>query len=152
MYGDIRCGVVMQGNEKELEDRVNKAISFFKEGYNCAESILKAMDYAPNIATAFGAGISRKGSVCGAIAGGILVINLKYGRNSAKEDKEKVYNAALEYIDEFEEEFGNIMCYDLIECDLRTPECQKKYKDQNLSDEECKKFIGKTIEILMRHK
>lgn len=134
----------------ETEDRVNSAINYFKEGYNCAESILEAMDYEPNIATAFGAGISRKGSICGAVTGGILVINLKYGRNSAKEDKEKAYKVALEYIDEFEKEFGGILCHDLIECDLRTSEGQKKYKDLNLSDERCKKFIGKAIETLQK--
>lgn len=132
----------------KIEDRTNRAIYHFKEGYNCAESILKAMDHESDIATAFGAGISRKGSVCGAVTGGILVINLKYGRKSAKEDKEKAYKVALEYINEFEKEFGNITCYDLIECDLRTSEGQKKFKDLNLSDEKCKKFIGKAIEIL----
>lgn len=132
----------------EIENRVNKAIYHFKEGYNCAECILKAMDHESNMATAFGAGISRKGSICGAITGGILVINLKYGRKSAKEDKEKAYRVALEYINEFEKEFGNIMCYDLIGCDLRTSEGQKRYKDLNLSDEKCKKFIRKAIEIL----
>jgi C_GCAxxG_C_C family probable redox protein len=132
----------------EIEDRVNNTINHFKEGYNCAESILKGMDYEPNIATAFGAGLSRKGSVCGAITGGILVINLKYGRKSAKEDKEKAYKVALEYINEFEKEFGNIMCYDLIGCDLKTSDGQKRYKDLNLFDEKCKKFVGRAIEML----
>ena len=132
----------------EIEDRTNRAISYFKEGYNCAECILKAMDQESNIATAFGAGISRKGSICGAITGGILVINLKYGRKSAKEDKEIAYKVALDYINEFEKEFDNITCYDLIECDLRTSEGQKKYKQLDISDNKCKKFIIKAIGIL----
>lgn len=138
----------IQVNNMETEDRVDNSIKYFKEGYNCAESILKAMGHEPNIATAFGAGISRKGSVCGAITGGILVINLKYGRNSAKEDKEKVYKVALEYIDEFEKEFGCIICYDLIGCDLKTSDGQKRYKDLNLFDEKCQKFVRRTIEML----
>lgn len=132
----------------ETENRVDKAICHFKEGYNCAESILKAMDYECDIATAFGAGISRKGYICGAVTGGILVINLRYGRKSAKEDKEKAYNMALEYVNKFEKEFRNTMCYELIGCNLRTPEGQKRYKDLNLSDEKCKKYIRKAIEIL----
>ncbi len=48
----------------------------------------------------------------------------------------------------FEKEFGNIMCYDLIECDLKTSDGQKRYKDLNLFDEKCKKFVGRTIEML----
>ena len=63
-----------------------KAVSLFNEGFNCAESVLMSMqeflglEMNPTVATGFGADIGRKGSVCGAVTGVILAINLKYGR------------------------------------------------------------------------
>jgi len=41
------------------------------------------------IATPFGGGIGRRGSVCGAVSGTIMAIGLKYGRMESDEDKEK---------------------------------------------------------------
>ncbi len=43
------------------------------------------MERRSDIATAFGAGIGRQGSVCGAVTGGIIAINLKYGRTKAED-------------------------------------------------------------------
>lgn len=140
--------MMLTGDNMETEDRKISATEYFSKGYNCAESILKGMGYESNIATAFGAGISRKGYTCGVVTGGILVINLRHGRKSEKEDREKAYKVGLEYINRFEKEFGSVMCYDLIGCDFRTAEGQKRYKDLNLANERCKKYVEKAIEIL----
>ena len=66
------------------EEEASKiAASHFRDGYICAESVLMAMqeiwhmEKRADIATAFGAGIGRQGSVCGAVTGGIIAINLK---------------------------------------------------------------------------
>ena len=143
-------------SEKNLEDLSKNAASHFSGGYNCAESVLMAMQEmwgmeqtTPNIATAFGAGIGRKGSVCGAVTGGVLAINLKYGRMNADEDREKSYAPALEFYKKFEKEFGSAICYDLIECDLTTHEGQKKFKETNLSEKKCVKFVEGAIKILI---
>jgi C_GCAxxG_C_C family probable redox protein len=55
------------------------AVSWSRIGV-CAEGI-------PKIATGFASGIGRKGSICGALAGAIMAIGLRYGRN-AVEDRE----------------------------------------------------------------
>jgi hypothetical protein len=44
------------------------------------------MEKKPDIATGFEAGIGRRGSVGDAVTGGIIAINLKYGRMKAEED------------------------------------------------------------------
>jgi C_GCAxxG_C_C family probable redox protein len=134
-----------------------KAVSFFREGFICAESVLMAMqDYLgieknPAIATGFGAGIARRGSVCGAVTGGILAINLKYGRQTA-EDKESIkqaYIRALEFYKKFEEKIGSAVCYDIIKCDLTTEEGQKKFKENNLLEEKCFKCVEASVDILL---
>ena len=59
------------------------AVECFQEGYNCAQSVLLTMfqhwnsggsDLIPKIATGFGGGIGRCGSVCGALAGGVMAL------------------------------------------------------------------------------
>ncbi len=161
--------------EKDI-DFSQKAVDFFKEGFICAESVLMAMqeflglEKNPALATGFGAGIARRGSVCGAVTGGILAINLKYGRQKA-EDKESIkqaYLRALEFYNRFEEEMGSAICYDIIKCDLRfeeemgsaicydiikcdlkTEEGQKVFKDNNLLEEKCFKCVEASVDILL---
>jgi len=142
------------GKQKDFSE---KAVFFFNEGFNCAESVLMAMqeylglEKNPAFATSFGAGIGRKGSVCGAVPGGVLAINLKYGRQKA-EDKESIgqaYSKALEFYNKFEEKMGSAICYDIIKCDLKTEEGQKIFKDENLLKEKCFKCVETSINILL---
>lgn len=134
-----------------------KAVSFFNEGFNCAESVLMSMqeflglEMNPTMATGFGAGIGRKGSVCGAVTGGILAINLKYGRQKAedKESIEKAYSKAREFYNKFEEKMGSAICYDIIKCDLKTEEGQKIFEENNLLEEKCFKCVETSVNILL---
>jgi C_GCAxxG_C_C family probable redox protein len=134
-----------------------KAVSFFNEGFNCAESVLMAMqdffdfEMNPKIATGFGAGIGRKGSVCGAVSGAILAVNLKYGRREAEENniKEEAYSRALEFYNKFEEKMGSAICYDIIKCDLTTEGGQKIFMENNLHEERCIKCVETSIDILL---
>jgi C_GCAxxG_C_C family probable redox protein len=142
---------------KNKEQLSEKAVSFFKEGFNCAESVLMTiqdflgLEMNSTMATGFGAGIGRKGSVCGAVTGGILAINLKYGRQKT-EDKESIkqtYIRASEFYKRFEEKMGSAICYDIIKCDLTIEEGQKKFKENNLLEEKCFKCVEVSIDILL---
>ena len=72
----------MTNNKREI------AATKLLEGYNCAQSIFYSFcddlgfekNTALKIACGFGGGMGCKGEVCGAVAGGIIVIGLKYGR------------------------------------------------------------------------
>lgn len=142
-----------------LKQRISKkASSYFRRGYNCAEGVLMAMQEVwqmnkktPNIATGFGAGIGRQGSVCGSVTGGVIAINLKYGRLKAEqeEEKEKTYDLARNFYRRFEGEFGSALCCDLIECDPATPEGQEKYRELDLKEKKCVGFIEGAVRILM---
>ena len=142
---------------KEKEKLAEKAVSFFRSGFVCSESVLMAMqDYLglernPSIATGFGGGIGRKGSVCGAVSGAILAINLKYGRRKLEEDniKEKSFSKALEFYKKFEEKMGSAICYDIIQCDLKTEEGQKFFEENSLLEEKCFKCVEASIDILL---
>ena len=69
------------------------AMEKFVAGYNCAQSVLYAFgpelgldgEISLKLATGLGAGMGRRGEVCGAVTGGILALGLKYGRGSRQE-------------------------------------------------------------------
>jgi C_GCAxxG_C_C family probable redox protein len=129
------------------------------EGYNCAQAIFYAhcedfqfdKDLALKIASGFGAGMGRKGEVCGAVSGGIMVLGFKHG--SAEKDnhsaKETTYAKTRELIDLFQKRHGTIICLDLLKgCDLMTEQGQKQFKENDLLDRTCKPCVESVVQIL----
>ena len=126
-----------------------RAADYFEAGFNCAESVLMSLaesigarsDLVPKIATPFGGGIGRRGSVCGALTGGVMAIGLKLGRSEAKDTKrrDESYEKASKLYKRFEKEFGSALCYDLIKLDLTTPEGRERLKAIRL--EKCMNFV-----------
>ncbi len=64
------------------------AAARFKEGFSCSQAVVSSFagdlglgnDTAYKIPCGFGAGIARTGNTCGAVAGAVMVIGLKYGK------------------------------------------------------------------------
>lgn len=120
----------------------------FLAGYNCAQAVLYA--YAPDlgldgetalkVATGLGAGMARRGEVCGALTGGILALGLKYGRGASQDRSatEQTYQKTLALMTRFESQHGSCLCRVLLQgCDLRTPEGQRQFKEQDLLHKTC---------------
>lgn len=137
---------------------VDKASSYFKSGYNCAESTLLAIakdalkidsDLIPKIATGFGGGISRQEYVCGAASGAIMGLSLKHGRNSPEELRAHTYNPVVEFLKQFQKKFGSILCKELSGCDLSTIEGIRKFREKNMHKQVCSHFVNGAIEIFM---
>jgi len=136
-------------SEAKLKAISERAAKYFESDFNCAESVLMSLaesigvrsELIPKIATAFGGGIGRRGSVCGALTGGVIAIGLKFGRSKAKDTKrrEESYEKALELFKRFEKEFGSALCHDLITLDLTTPEGRERIKAVRL--EKCISFV-----------
>jgi C_GCAxxG_C_C family probable redox protein len=137
---------------------IDGAFSYFRIGYNCAESVLLAMakdalkinsDLIPRIATGFGGGISRRGYVCGAVSGVVMGFGLKYGRNSPEELQAKTCNRVVESYKQFQEKFGSIVCKELCGCDLSTIEGIRKFRKGNVHEQRCRYFVSGAIGIFM---
>ena len=141
------------------EEVVKKAVSRFREGYLCSESILLTFAEAcgirceqiPKIATGFGGGIGRAGSVCGALTGAVMALGLKYGRKTLNETEacEICLKKSLEFYKKFEEEFGSVFCRDLTQCDLTTTEGRRKFKEQQIKETKCTKYVETSIKTLL---
>jgi C_GCAxxG_C_C family probable redox protein len=156
-----------QRNTKEEKSTMTQASQlsekaanhFNKQGYNCAQSVLLAMqeyygipksNLIPKIATAFGGGIGRRGSLCGALTGAIIAIGLKHGTNTTTlQEKEKAYNLALKFHDRFAETFGSPFCRELIGYDLTNPQDLRKLRKSNVREQKCSNFVKKAVEILI---
>ncbi len=137
---------------------VRKAVNYFRSGYICAQAVLMTMQefwqvhepVQPKIASAFGAGIGRRGSLCGALTGGILAISWAYGTNNpSSEERQPAYALAFEFYNRFQDICGTVLCRELIGYDLTVPEQQEAARQANVYMDQCVLFIEHAITILM---
>jgi len=120
----------------------------FQQGYCCAESVLQALaesqgihsEWIPRIATGLCGGIGRTGSVCGAVSGGVLGINLAAGRTQSAQSSETNHRLVRAFLGQFEAQFGTTICERLIGCRLDTPEGQHFFHKNNLREQKCQVF------------
>ena len=104
-------------------------------------------DQAAKMATPFGGGVARFGTICGALVGGAMALGFCYGRTRAeeKEEREKTYGKVQEMLKEFQKDFGTIQCQGLIQLNLLDPADRQKFQDQKLI-QRCSQFVAKTAE------
>jgi C_GCAxxG_C_C family probable redox protein len=134
-----------------------KAVERFLDGYNCAQSVLLTMfehwngknALIPKIATGFGAGIGRCGSVCGALTGGVMAIGTRYGTNKPSANKKlQCYKLSQMLYREFELRHGSVYCKELTQYDLSNPKEHEKARGAKVFEEKCPIFVRTVIEIL----
>ena len=91
-------------SDKATEAR-NAAGQYFKDGYNCAEAVLRATadtagikldEQAMRMTTGFGGGLGHAG--------------LMEGRTAADQSREAAYALANEFHDRFQDKFGATCC------------------------------------------
>lgn len=93
-----------------------RAIDYYKSGYSCSESIIKAAieeGLADKgllaIASAFSGGMSS-GCLCGAVAGSQMVLGHNYGKENSKGNQEIARKLAKDFIDEFKKNHKATCC------------------------------------------
>jgi C_GCAxxG_C_C family probable redox protein len=103
------------------------------------------------MATPFGGGVARWGTVCGAVVGGAMALGYCFGRTKSeeKEKREKAYAKVQEMIREFERNFSSIQCRDIIHLNLLDPADQKKFEELNLR-KKCSQIVAKNVENIRR--
>lgn len=101
-----------------------KAEAFFKQGYNCSQSVLAAFcdecgmdfDTAVKLSSSFGGGMGRLREVCGAVSALFMIAGLKRGYSDPEdaEQKQEHYQLIQELAAKFREENGAILCRELL--------------------------------------
>lgn len=142
--------------------RAEMAMDNFKEGYNCAQSVILAFSDLINIerndllrlASPFGGGIGRMREVCGAVSGMIMVegILLGYSSPDATDEKKVVYSRTRSLAEEYIQQNGSIICRELLQgvphSDGSIPE---QRNDEYYKKRPCAELVYCAAEILARH-
>lgn len=134
-----------------------RAVQYFTEHLHCSQSILAAFseecgiteEQAFRLGSCFGSGM-RKGDVCGACTGALMVLGLMYGETHAgdQEGRQRTNELNDLMMERFSEVNGSYLCNDLLGCDIRTPEGVQYARDNHLFTEFCPKMVASAVEIL----
>lgn len=113
------------------EERIQKAVALFKEGYNCTQSVVGAFadmygftpEQAFKMSAGFGGGIGRMRETCGAACGMFLLAGLEKGAvvGSDRESKGATYALVQDLAKKFKHETGALRCADLLGLSKKTP-------------------------------
>lgn len=141
-------------------NRVDRAVSIFKEGFLCSQAILSVYgdglgldrETALKLAAGFGGGMGRTGQTCGAVTGALMVIGLAVGHVTPedKDGKARTYRAVEDFMRAFEARHDSVNCTELLGCDLGDPEGYRKAKKSGLFFTVCPKFVESAARILER--
>ena len=103
----------------------------------------------PSLASGFGGGVGRKGSLCGAFTGSVMAIGMKMGRTDPKdrETLSKIYGKCQQLWEEFEKEFGSTQCYTITGYHLDNEAERKQWLDAG-GMEKCTAIVEKTARML----
>lgn len=111
--------------EQEIQERVDKAIALFKQGFNCSQSVFAAcadlygisdQSLALRLSASFGGGIGRMRQTCGAACGMFLLAGLQNGSAAVgdAEGKKKNYALVQDLAAQFQAENGSMICAELL--------------------------------------
>ena len=127
-----------------------KALDYFDRHFHCSQAILAAYadrcglteEQALKLGGCFGSGM-RKGEVCGACTGALMVLGLKYGQSEVgdSESKLKSDDVCVKFLEEFAAKNGSYICNELLNCDIRTKEGVEYAVENNLFTEFCPKMV-----------
>ena len=134
-----------------------KAVQYYEGGYLCSQAVLAAYaeeyglteEQALKLGTCLGAGM-RKGEVCGACTGALMVLGLLYGQYEKGDtaSKQHAYAVAEQFLDRFAERNGSYRCNDLLGVDIRTGEGVARARSLNLFTEFCPRMVADAVDIL----
>lgn len=138
-------------------NQVEKAVDYYMHNFNCSQGVFTAYakelgideKLALKIATNFGGG-ARKGELCGAVAGALMVLGLKYGHcdSDDMESKASAYAIADAYMNRFRDRNGSFVCRELLALDLTDPEEYKIIQEKNVFRTRCPELVRSAAEIL----
>lgn len=114
-----------------MEERIERAVSLFKNGYNCAQAVVAAYadlyeftpEQAYRMASSFGGGIGRMRETCGAACGLFMLAGLQTGAVDGGDREGKAANYALvqQLAKEFRKRNDSINCGELLGLKPLTP-------------------------------
>jgi len=145
--------------EINIEERKERAVAYFNEGYNCAQSVFMAysdlydidMELAKKLSASFGGGMGRLREVCGTCSGMFMILGLHYPATDPtnQEFKTANYAAVQRTAQTFKDIFGTIICAELLK--IKKLPITSSPSDRNAeyyAKRPCARFVAEAAEIL----
>ncbi len=114
----------------EKENRIQRAVELFMQGYGCCQSVLCAFsdlygmdeEMALRVAAGFGGGVGRMRMMCGTCSALVILAGLEKGqtRGEDREGKAECYRLTRELLETFRQRNGSIICAELLK--KKTPQ------------------------------
>lgn len=138
-------------------NKKEKAIEYFKDNLHCSQSVLAAFakecgiteEQAFRLGSCFGSGM-RKGNVCGACTGALMVLGLMFGESHNGDTEERGRSNMLNdmMLDRFKQENGTFLCNELLGCDVTTAEGVRFARENGLFKDFCPKMVASAVDVL----
>ncbi|MBQ2674110.1 MAG: C_GCAxxG_C_C family protein [Prevotella sp.] len=114
----------MEIKQRELDERLVRAVDYFMQGYGCCQSVVAAFSdlygldetMAKRIAAGFGGGVGRLRMMCGAVSGIVILVGLDCGQTegSDREGKSACYRVVQELLARSEADNGSLICAEIL--------------------------------------
>ena len=134
-----------------------KALDYFNRKFHCSQAVLAAFadecgltqEQALKLGSCFGSGM-RKGEVCGACTGALMVLGSLYGQYDISDTESRLIANEVndKMMNRFAQLSGSYICNDLLKCDISTKEGIEYALDNNLFTEFCPVMVANAVEIL----
>lgn len=136
-----------------------KALDYFNRKFHCSQAVLAAYakecglteEQALKLGACFGSGM-RKGEVCGACTGALMVLGALYGQYDKSDERNRL--VANEVNDKmmnlFKKKCGSYLCNELLQCDISTKDGIDYALSKNLFTEFCPQMVANAVDILER--
>jgi C_GCAxxG_C_C family probable redox protein len=139
--------------------RKEKALQLFSNRCNCSQAVFAAFRRAEvldeasalRLATMFGGGVAGSGGgMCGAAAGALMALSMRYGMGGIEElaNKTKSYELGRQFMAEFEKRMGSCRCESILGFCIGEPENLQKARELKLFETVCVDAVGTAADIL----
>lgn len=134
-----------------------KALDYFSKKFHCSQAVLAAYaeqfglteKQALQMGACFGSGM-RKGEVCGACTGALMVLGMLYGQYDINDTQSRqlANEVNVKMMDRFREKCGSYICNDLLGCDISTRAGVDYARANHLFTEFCPQMVANAVDVL----
>lgn len=146
----------------DKSSKAQEAMRHFREGYNCAQSVLLTFckeaglgeEQAAALASSFGGGMGRLREVCGAVSGMLLAAGgiCGYADPADRAAKTRHYELVQFLAEEFRQAEGSIVCRELLHLEQKSDRpVPEERTAEYYRKRPCAELVGRAACILERY-
>ena len=149
-------------NEEEIENRAQRAVALFKQGFNCSQAVFASCadlygihdeQLVLRLSASFGGGMGRMRLVCGAASGMFMLAGLHNGSCTPHDNEGKMANYATvqQLAGAFKSKYGSLICAELLGLAPRPEEPKPAERTQQYYEKRpCPEMIAEAVRIYLR--